>query len=109
MKHAKKSLLIPILALFSVIAIIAGCYLVQAVTAHADGEVVEAAAVETSEVGVPAPGAEDPENLGEAEPNPVSELKDITARISLSTNDVFRYAVTESHSVQPTLADERVA
>ena len=36
MQHAKKSLLIPIIALFSVVAIIAGCYMAQAFTAHAE-------------------------------------------------------------------------
>lgn len=66
-KHAKKSLWIPILALVSVIAIAASCYLAQTFNAFAEEE-VDAAAVEAP---VPNP------SLG------------TMATIHLSTGDMF--------------------
>ena len=81
-KHAKKSLLIPILALVSVVAIAACCYLAQTFNAFAEDE-VDAAAVEAPV------------------PNPSDQTFGI---IHLNTGDIFSGTVYGAGDPEPYLA-----
>ena len=99
MQHAKKSLLIPIIALFSVVAIIAGCYMAQAFTAHAEEKALLESTNSAPEGSATAVAAEEATpNIIKTESGALPNFAGNTvyANIKFSTGDLL-YGSTEKH------------